>query len=68
MPTQPIQRRGGIAVFALATPNNGDQTVEVSKLPDGFYWRQAGVVARGPFNTEDDALNAARAYFGYGPL
>lgn len=67
--------RGHYARFALATPD-GDQTVEVffnvtgnpSNHPDGlaagFYWQNLGAPF-GPFDSEQAALDAARAHYGY---
>ncbi len=58
--------RGTYAVFALATPNDGDQTVEVLYSLNGYHWRQLPTVGpQGPFDSEQAALNAARAHYGY---
>lgn len=69
--------RGTYARFALATPDDGDQAVEVFQVVDGsdhpdadlkpgFYWQQPPEVdPTGPFSTEDEALNGARQYYGY---
>lgn len=79
--------RGSYARFALATPNDGDQTVTVffnvtgegehyDTRPPGYYWfgpedNTSSIGKddiRGPYETEDRALDEARAWYGYGPL
>lgn len=78
--TQAIER-GSYARFALATPNDGDQAITIffnftgkGDHPDiqrspGYYWcgpQDEG--ACGPYETEERALDGARAFYGYGPL
>jgi len=58
--------RGTYALFALATPNDGDQTVEVFNVTAGYYWQQLPAIQpAGPFESEQVALDAARAHYGY---
>ncbi len=77
MKTDPIER-GTYARFALATPNDGDQTVEVFRvieqaidhgdadLAPGFYWQQLPEIEpQHKFDSEMVALDAARAHYGY---
>ncbi len=67
--------RGTYAVFALATPNDGDQTVAIRHVVNsnghadalpagGWYWQQSGGLF-GPWPSEQTALDAARAHYGY---
>jgi hypothetical protein len=92
--TTPIER-GTYALFALATPNHGDQLVEVfnvpvltsshpDALPPGWYWQRcynvsddgegafdepsygpSPIEVHGPLPSEQAALDAARAHYGY---
>ena len=69
--TIPIEQ-GTYALYALATPEDGDQTVEVFKvssktdhedaLEPGFYWQNINENndPKGPFNDERAALDAVR--------
>jgi len=67
--------RGTYALYALATPNDGDQTVEVRNVVNsnghldalpagGWYWQQFDHIF-GPWPNEQAALDAARAHYGY---
>jgi len=72
--------QGSYALYPLATPNDGDQTVEIFRVVDsrgypetdltcGWYWQQLPDLPPSElYDSEQQALDGARAHYGYGPL